>query len=172
MPEWIYKATPTKATHDDTHDLAVFNHFLCRSAYERATGQEGLRLVAKVAEVAVGDTLHYYFRKENGKVVCFGSFVVESASAHPGVFAPIDGHGALVSVIESPDNDKIVQRLRRGYEHDPELKVFTGWALRRLATAHATPVYEQTKLLPGPMTNLWPYPDPELPKRKRGRKSA
>jgi hypothetical protein len=165
MSEWVYKSKPTKANYDDTHDLAVFNHFLVRSAYEY--DGDGVRRVPLVPEVAVGDTIHYFYRKIDAKIGCFGSFIVEPASAYPGVFAPCEGHDPLVTIVEGPDNQRILDKLKRGYEPDPELGIYTGWAIKRLPSSHATPKFDQTKMFPGAMTLLWRYPDPGLPAAKK-----
>lgn len=168
MAEWIYKATPTKATHDDTHDLAVFKNFLCRSAYEPGSGTDGLRIVPKVTEVAPGDLIHFYFRDTRGRVRSFGTFTVQAPTCRPGTFDPCDGHGCLALAIDSPANARLLARLRRGYEPDPKLLGFTGWIIVRVPNADAaTPTFDQRRLLPGPMTTLWHYPDPTLPVAKK-----
>ena len=169
MAEWVYKANTTRASFDDTHDLAVFNHFLCRSAYVDGSGADGLRAVGVVADVKVGDLIHFYYRHANGKVSQLGTFQVADGSARPAIFAPCQGHGALCKVIESPENQKIVDRLRRGYNHDPRLEAFTGWVIDKLPNAHPTPAFDMARMFPGPQTNMWPYPDPNLPRAARDR---
>ncbi|WP_437945507.1 hypothetical protein WME98_31960 [Sorangium sp. So ce296] len=169
MAEWVYKANTTRANFDDTHDLAVFNHFLCRSAYEGGNDADRLRAVGVVAEVKVGDLIHFYYRRDNGKVSCLGTFRVADGSARPAIFALCEGHGALCKVIESPENQKIVDRLLRGYDRDPRLEAFTGWVIDKLPSAHPTPAFDMARMFPGPHTNMWPYPDPNLPKKAKRR---
>lgn len=167
MAEWVYKANTTRASFDDTHDLAIINHFLCRSAYEPGSDADGLRAVGFVANVKVDDLIHFYYRHRTGKVSCLGTFRVADGSARPSIFAPC--HGALCKVIESPENQKIVDRLVRGYDRDPRLEAFTGWVVDKLPRAHPTPTFDMARMFPGPQINMWPYPDPNLPKDAKKR---
>ncbi len=166
MAEWVYKAKKTKASHDDTLDLAGVHNFLCRSAFERGAGGAGLRPVAKVTEVAVGDTIHYYCRRTDGTIATFGSYLVGEASKVPGVFAPTEEAGALVSVVEPTENPKLLARLERGFDRDPKLELYTGWVVHRIPAPATPPRFDQNRLFPGPMTNLWPFPDATLPRSK------
>jgi len=167
VAEWVYKAKSSEATYEDTLDLAGFHHFLVRSAYEPGNGEDGLREVVKVPEVALGDTIHYYFRHPAGKVAAFGSYTVVSADAFPGMFLPCEGHGALVSVIEPSQNAKFLERLDRGYERDPKLNLFTGWVINRVPAPAQAPRFDQGTLFPSSMTTLWQYPDSSLPRKKK-----
>lgn len=76
MAEWVYKATTTKATFGDTRDLAVVDHFLCRSAFEKGTGTGGLRKVARAWDVDLGDFIHFFYRVGKGTVGSLGTFRV------------------------------------------------------------------------------------------------
>jgi len=166
MREWVYKTTQARATYADTHDLAVFDHFLCRTLFKHGRGPDDLREVAKVREVAVGDLIHYYYRTPEGNVRTFGTFRVCEPGASAGVFEPCPGHEPLVQVVETEQNRKMIARLTRGYSHDPRLHAFTGWVLEKLPRAFATPGFLQAKMFPSPITNLWHYPDAALPRAR------
>ncbi len=163
MPQWVYKATPALASYEDTLDLAKRNNFLCRSAFGRAKDGGPGSPAKLVAEVAVGDLIHFYFSHGNGRINTLGSFEVHTPDRYPGSFEALPDFGALVAVIESPENARFIERLGRGYEPDPKLDRFTGWPIERIAGAD-TPKFEQ-QLFPSAQSGLCPYPAP--PKKAR-----
>ena len=167
MKQWIYKATRTKVGYEETRDLAVPKHFLCRSAVE-TNGAHADR----VQEIELGDIIHFFYSRA-GDVPSFGSFRVIDGAAYPVQFGDRIEGTALFKVRESEDNADLIRRLteehekdpKRGYKRDPEHGCFTGWVIERLpGTEMKPPAFDQKKLFPGPMINLWPYPDPELPR--------
>src|SRR5262245_29167212 len=96
VTEWVYKSRRPRPTYAGMHDLAVIDHFLCFSAFAHCVGAERMRMIEKVADIAVGDVIHFYYRTQQGHVRSFGSFRVCDASAFPGVFSACPGLGALV----------------------------------------------------------------------------
>jgi hypothetical protein len=177
MKQWVYKVNTSKVGYHETRDMAVTRHFLCRSAVE-ASGAHPDR----VREVELGDIIHFFYALKNGKVPSYGSFTVIDGAAYPTQFGERIEGTALFKVRQSADNAELIQLLteehekdpKRGYRRDPEHGCFTGWVIKRLASTEVKPPeFNQRKLFPGSMINLWPYPDPELPrpqaepKRKR-----
>ena len=165
MTEWVYKSRRARATYADAHNLAVVDHFLCISAFTHCGGPERVRLVEKVAEPAIDDVIHFYYRTDLGLVRSFGSFRVCDGSAFPDVFSACPGLGSLVRVNEACENRAMLARLTRGYSHDPKLAAFTGWALDKLPVDSGTPGFNQAKMFPTLGTSLWQYPDPTLSHR-------
>ena len=157
MPRWVYKATRKKRNQDDTLDLARKYEFLCRSAYEN----ERERHPALVHDVKLGNVIHFYYAGKN-RVAPFGSYRVVDGSEHPGRFSlPVEG-SALVGVLEEPQNAKLIEFLVRknaneeGYERDPVLHVFTGWALKKLGRP---PPFNQDRFFSYSRPSLARYPD-------------
>jgi hypothetical protein len=163
MADWVHKATRARATYADAHDLAIVDHFLCRSIFAHGPASQDARASEMVADVAVGDVIHYYYRTPEGRVRCIGSFRVVDATIFPGAFEACSGHGAAVQVRETAQNREMLGRLRRGYWRDPQLAVFTGWAVEKLPVNSGTPGFNQAKMFPSLTTSLWRYPDPGLP---------
>jgi hypothetical protein len=168
MEEWIYKATKSKVGYYETRHLAVAKHFLCRSAVERNGSQSD-----RVREVDLGDIIHFYYARGDGKVPSYGSFVVVHGGKYSKQFGERIEGTALFRVSEDLENSGMIRLLTeehekdpsRGYARDPEHRCFTGWVIDRLPSSEKQPPkFEQRKLLSGPMTDLWPYPDPELPR--------
>ena len=164
MAEWVHKATRARATYADAHDLVIVDHFLCRSIFAHGPASQDARASEKVADVAVGDVIHYYYRTPEGRIRCLGSFRVVDATTFPSAFEACPGYGAAVHVRETEQNRQMLGRLRRGYWHDPKLAVFTGWAVEKLPVNSGTPGFNQAKMFPSLTTSLWPYPDPSLPR--------
>lgn len=164
MAQWVYKATRVRATYADAHDLAIIDHFLCKSIFAHGPASQGARELEMLADVAVGDVIHYYYRTPEARIRCFGSFRVAHASAFPGVFEECAGRGSTVKVLDTPQNLKMLARLRRGYSLDPKLAVFTGWAIEKLAIDTRTPGFDQAKMFPSLTTAFWRYPDESLPR--------
>lgn len=168
MSEWVYKATETKVGFFETLHLATQKHFLCRSVVE----EDGKR-ADRVDELALGDIIHFYFKRKTKPASCYGSFEVVDGSVYPVHFGERIPGTALFKVLETPENADLIRRLtdehdrdsNKGYQRDPELDVFTGWVIRRL-DGSTPPAFDQKKLFPGPMVNLWPYPDASLPRVK------
>ena len=161
MADWVHKATRARATYADAHDLAVVDHFLCRSIFAHGPASQDARDM--VADVAVGDVIHYYYRTPEGRVRSLGSFRVLDATTFPSAFEACAGHGAAVQVRETAENREMLGRLRRAYWRDPKLAVFTGWAVEKLPVNSGTPGFNQAKMFPSLTTSLWRYPDPSLP---------
>jgi len=167
MAEWVYKATRTKIEYEDTKRLAIEHNFLCRSAFLR--NEPSLPRPALVSAIMPDDIIHFYYRLADG-VKSLGSFrVVNGGDSFPDEFSGYVAGTALVGVRETcavllhllekghkanPD---------RGYERDPVLKVFTGWAIEKRDDIK-TPDYDHPRLFPGPRWNLWRFPDPRLPR--------
>jgi hypothetical protein len=162
MAQWVYKASRANATYADAHHLTVLDHFLCSALSARSLAPQGAREIGMVADVAVGDEIHGYYRTNDGSVRCLGTFSVMDGSGFAGVFGPCAGHGAAVQVRETAENWQLLARLRRSYWHDPTLAVFTGWAVERLPIEFRTPGYNQARMFPSLNTWLWRYPDPDL----------
>ncbi len=133
--EWVYKATETKLDHVGTLFLADRDCFLCRSAYEK-----NLSWADNVRRVNTGDTIHFYFRKKDGKIAPIGSFVVvEPHVDHPHVGA-FGSRVAGTALFRVTDPTFIKRRDTDGaYEVDPVIGEFTGWPLRRTG---APPKYD------------------------------
>jgi hypothetical protein len=176
MKQWVYKATMSKVEYHETRDIAVTRHFLCRSAVE-ASGAHPDR----VREIELGDIIHFFYALKNGKVPSYGSFMVIDGAAYPAQFGERIEGTALFKVREDADNADMVRLLteehekdpKRGYSRDPEHSCFTGWVIKRLpSTEMKPPEFNQKKLFPVSMINLWPYPDHELPRARGGSRSA
>jgi hypothetical protein len=163
MAQWVYKATRVRASYADAHDLALLDHFLCKSIFAHGPASQGARELEMVADVVVGDIIHYYYRTPEARIRCFGSFRVVHASTFPGLFEACAERGAAVKVLNTPQNLQMLGRLRRGYSPDPKLAAFTGWAVEKLAIDSGTPGFDQAKMFPSRTTAFWRYPDPSLP---------
>jgi hypothetical protein len=166
MTEWVYKATRVRGSYADARDLAVNYHFLCRSIFAHGPASQSARELEMVADVALGDVIHYYYRTPEARVRCLGSFRVVHASTFSGLFEACAGRGAAVGVLDTPENRKMLGCLRRGYSPDPKLAVFTGWAVERLPIDSGTPGFDQARMFPSLTTALWRYPDPSLPRAR------
>ncbi len=164
--EWVYKATEAKIGYFETRHLAMAHHILCRSA----VNENGNR-ADRVDEVEIGDIIHFYYKHKTKPTAAYGSFEVIDGSRYPVRFGRRIPGTALFEVLDTPDNAEMMQRLteehardpRKGYQPDPEARCFTGWVIKRL-DGHATPHFNHHKLFPGPMINLWRYPDAGLGK--------
>jgi len=162
MREWVYKATETKVGFWETRHLAIVQHFLCRSAVEFDGSQAD-----RVREVQIGDRIHFYYKQRNKPVSSYGTFEVIEGTAYPTRFGHQIPGMALFTVLETPENQDMIQRLTeehdrdpsKGYERDPQHKCFTGWVIKR--RSHA-PNFDQKRMLPSSRTNLWFYPDDSL----------
>lgn len=139
MSEWLYKATPAKVPFEPTRRLAVEEGFLCRSAYKTNRAR-----VANTRHVDFGDLVHMYF-VEHGNARIIGTFEVADPNNHPrgSVFGRCVNGTALLTVADA----NFAKRLRdingangEGYEPDPVVKEFTGWALV-LRSSVRTPDY-------------------------------
>jgi hypothetical protein len=170
MKEWVYKATESKVGYFETLHLAVQRHFLCRSLVEG----EGSH-TDRAREVAIGDVIHFYYKSKSKPASPYGSFLVVDGSEYESQFGERIEGTALFKVLEAPENAEMLERLTkehdrdpaRGYVRDPVYGCFTGWAIRRLDAAQRTPPdFDQDKLFPGPVVNIWHYPDPELPRKR------
>lgn len=168
MTQWIYKATEARIGQGETHNLAMNRNFLCRAAFE-TNGKQAH--ADHVRDVAIGDVIHFYYKRRDGKVPDFGSFIVIDGAEYPKRFGERIEGTALFRVRETPENAEMVALLTeehdrdptRGYVRHPKHGCFTGWVIRKLpSTEMKPPKFIQAKLLPGPNTTLWRYPDPDL----------
>ncbi|WP_437303792.1 hypothetical protein [Sorangium sp. So ce388] len=162
MSEWVYKATTTKISHEDTENLAMKFNFLARSAFTRTGARP-----ARVGKVMPDDIIHFYYRLRDGHVETVGSFrVIDGGTRFPHQFSGYVAKTALVGVKETSAD--LIRELEKdhkldpskGYARDPVLKIFTGWAIERLDGVHA-PEFDQGKLFPGAQITLWQYPSPK-----------
>lgn len=145
MAEWAYKATATKASQQDTKDLAQSHLFLCRSAFTRA---EPPKRAANVRKVAIGDGIHFYFMEETKRGLVanlFGRFEVVEPSEHP--HDADFGERVADTALWKVSRGELLARLRAipGYGHDPVEHAYTGWLLR--ATGKQRPF--DTAMFPG-----------------------
>lgn len=160
MGEWVYKATMTKRSYEDTVDLVMKYSFLCRSEY----ANESRKRPSRITEVKLEDIIHFYYVRGRD-VAELGSYRIVDGKGYPGRFSEPSPETALVSVLENDQNAALLEFLKRknsadsGYEPDPVLGVFTGWALDRIGKA---PRFDHKRMFPGSMINLWHYPDPNL----------
>ena len=133
--EWLYKATPSIASLDDTRNLAVDDAFLCKAHFESGGSRQKADLVDQVHH---GDIIHFYYVDDDRSAHLLGSFEVVSPrnSLRPTRFSGPVAHSNLVRVVD----DGFAQRLKAmRYEDDPRLGYLTGWALRPAPTAVAPP---------------------------------
>lgn len=144
---WVYKANEKKTDFPATLMLAK-KGFLCRSAFN----DDGAR-AALVDGVAVGDTLHFYFKDKKRGPRTIGSFEVIDAASHPKpqLFGAPVAQTALVEVVD-PTFVSLLAGLG-DYQPDKTLGVFTGWLLK--PSTLATPPYDP-KMFPG-MATLRPW---------------
>lgn len=124
MTDWFYKATPKKAELAETRKLALYDHFVPRSAYN----DDGTH-AALVTEVALGDTIHLYYR--SGVLHAIGSFTVvrpEDIEGGPTRFGePIEGT-ALFTVIDEAWEQTICGD-EKPYHRDKVLDALVGWVV-------------------------------------------
>jgi hypothetical protein len=122
-----------------------------------------------VAEVRLGNIIHFYYRIGKSAVETIGTFEIVSVhDMYPDLFARSVLKTALVVVRE--DHADLIELLerehrsnpQRGYKRDPKLGVFTGWALRERKDLDS-PEFSQNQMFPGAQHNLWHYPDTRLP---------
>lgn len=168
MAEWVYKATRAKIGYEDTKRLALKHNFLCRSAFTR--NEPSLPRPALVSAVMPDDIIHFYYRLAARSVNPIGSFrVVNGGDRFPDQFSGYVAGTALVGVQETCA--VLVHLLEKdhqanpntGYERDPVLKVFAGWAVEKCDDIK-TPAFNQERLFPGSQWSLWRFPDPRLPR--------
>jgi len=145
---WVYKATPSKISLEETRALAVDFHFLCRALYFQA--KDG-SLIARphTRRVGAGDVIHFYYKQPKQPVPeAIGTFRVVNAERYPDRFAgPVEEDTALVEV--KPSDRALMDLLerehrgdpRKGYQPDPKHHVYTGWALE--PTDERTPEYPE-----------------------------
>ncbi|MCK6588298.1 MAG: hypothetical protein L6Q76_12000, partial [Polyangiaceae bacterium] len=134
MNQWVYKATESKIGYLETLHLAVQKHFLCRSSVERNGSQAD-----RVREVAIGDVIHFYYKRNNKPTTSYGSFLVIDGCTYKAQFGEIVEGTALFKVLETPENADLIRCLTeehqknpaRGYTRDPVFGCFTGWVIQR-----------------------------------------
>lgn len=139
MTEWLYKATETKVTFEETRDLAQKRGFLCSRAH-KATGA----LNTNTKNVEFKDLLHVYHVGADGAEVV-GTFEVSSPRHHPEpeLFGGTV-HRTTLRMVKDP---KFADELRNlgtgsgeGYAEDQTEGCFTGWTLNPLPEV-ATPTF-------------------------------
>lgn len=141
MTEWIYKATATKVSLDETRRLADEFHFLCRSLYYE-TGEGSLKKRPQTQHVRFDDIIHFYYKQRNRKEPeSIGSFQVVKAARHPERFGDQVEGTALVLVKDQALIELLKHELHpdKGYEPDPKHQAFMGWIIARRDVK--TPVY-------------------------------
>ena len=144
MTEWLYKATPTKVSYEETRDLAVNEGFICRSAYE-----ENRSLADNAHQVDFHDIIHLYFSEE-GNYRPIGSFRVIGRKNHPhperftklvhdtnSLFEIQDDYATTLLQLGEAGAD--------GYQPDPVRKKLVGWALVKLDIETPLPPPESIK---------------------------
>jgi hypothetical protein len=136
MTEWLYKATRSKATRTETQNLAFLDHFIARSAYEL----ENRSKADNVWDVALGDTVHLYYREKDGALHSLGSYEIASPPAGSTRFGAIVPGTALVRVI-----DRAFEQRWCGagapYAVDPVEGALLGWhVLRRAVSRRRRPI--------------------------------
>lgn len=166
MAEWVHKATRARVSHTLARDLAVADHFLCRSGGLRPFSTAAARPVEVEDQISIGDVIHYYCRTESGLVRCFGSFRVMAPSSYSHAFESCGEGGALARVLRNDGTRRLIQSLQRGYHQDRARGAYTGWVIEQLSVQASTPGFDQAGMFPSLTTNLWKYPDESLPRRR------
>ncbi len=127
MAEWAYRATRTKVGFEETRDLAVVEGFLCRAAYE----QNGSR-TDNTQHVHFGDVIHVYFVDQHGART-IGTFEIVGPNRHrrSALFGRSVPDTDLLRVADATFAERLGSLAggTEGYQVDPTLGVFTGWAL-------------------------------------------
>jgi uncharacterized protein (DUF433 family) len=131
MTEWVYKATRSRRSLEDTGRLAKEHGFLARSAFG-----EKRQWIANVRKVVAGDVIHVYYR-ENKAYEPIGSFQVLEGTGEADRFGPVE-HASLVTVQKTAENQALIDLLAEqpthaegiAYKPDPVLGAFTGWRVK------------------------------------------
>jgi len=137
MTQWLYRATPTKVDFDETARLAVEEGFICRSAFE-ADGSHA----DNTKHIDFRDLIHFYFTSDKGPRI-IGTFEVVGPNRHP--HGKRFGKGVKGTTLLEVDDDDLARVLasiksgREGYDPDPVLKRFTGWAVVRRSDVETPP---------------------------------
>jgi len=162
MSQWVYKATTTKISYEDTRNLATKYNFLARSAFTRTGARP-----SRVSKVMPDDIIHFYYRLRDKQVETIGSFrVINGGVRFPDRFSDYVAMTALVGVKDtSTDMIRALEKDHKldpdkGYARDSVLKVFTGWAIEKIEGMGA-PEFDQAKLFRAPQITLWHYPHPK-----------
>lgn len=94
--------------------------------------QKNLSWADNVRLVNAGDTMHFYFRKKNGRIAPIGTFlIVEPDVDHPQIGA-FGARVAGTALFRVADPTFIKRRDTAGaYQVDPVIGDYTGWPLRR-----------------------------------------
>lgn len=117
MAEWLYKATETKVLDDVTFDLLRAG-IICRSVHDADGSKASL-----VGEVAVGDFIHAFSRKKDGKLIGRGRYVVLDSNEYKRV------PGMALFVL--PEETIRKHDKGGGFGRDCKLNLFTGWLVQR-----------------------------------------
>jgi hypothetical protein len=139
MADWAFKTTGAKLDRDGTANLAFLDGFIARSRYFLIAGR--MQAVPRVADVALGDVIHLYYR-EKSKSFALGAYEVITPDAHPE--APRFGDRVEgTALFRVTDPAFVVRRDPNGaYKFDPQLGCFTGWVVRRQGHARPYPSVE------------------------------
>jgi hypothetical protein len=122
MTEWLYKATRTKATRTETQNLAFIENFVARSAYELKNRSKA----DGVWDVALGDTVHMYYRDAGGSLFTLGSYEVALPPADSTRFGAVVDGTALVQVADAAFEERWCGE-GKPYDVDPIVGRLTGW---------------------------------------------
>jgi len=115
--EWAYKVTPHGTGPAATRDLIDESGFLWRTVHNTAG-----RKIASVGKVEVGDTIHLYF-SEAGADTYVASYLVQR---------PVERADEAVAAVDAVRSGPLFEQLdEAAYEKDHELKVFTGFRVKR-----------------------------------------
>ena len=115
--EWAYKVTPHGTGPAATRELIDESGFLWRTVHNTAG-----RKIASVGKVEVGDTIHLYF-SEAGADTYVASYLVQR---------PVERADEAVAAVDAVRSGPLFEQLdEAAYEKDHELKVFTGFRVKR-----------------------------------------
>jgi hypothetical protein len=115
--EWAYKVTPHGTGPAATRDLIDESGFLWRTVHNTAG-----RKIASVGKVEVGDTIHLYF-SEAGADTYVASYLVQR---------PVERADEAIAAVDAVRSGALFEQLdEAAYEKDHELKVFTGFRVKR-----------------------------------------
>jgi hypothetical protein len=128
MTEWLYRATPTKVGFEATRGLALEDGLICRSGFE----DDGSH-ADNTKHVAHRDLIHFYFCGE-GSPQIIGTFEVVGPNRHPR--PKLFGKSVVKTALLEIGDEVLTAKLGsihpgngEGYEPDPVLRKFTGWAV-------------------------------------------
>jgi hypothetical protein len=115
--EWAYKVTPHGTGPAATRELIDESGFLWRTVHNSAG-----RKIASVGKVEVGDTIHLYFSEASAETYV-ASYLVQR---------PVERADEAIPAVDAVRSGALFEQLTEGgYEQDHELKVYTGFRVKR-----------------------------------------